>query len=880
MDSSGGTPLVIAHYRITSKLGAGGMGEVYRATDTKLGRDVAIKFLPDALAQIPDRLNRFSREARVLASMNHPNIAAVFGVEERALVMELVEGPTLEERIAQGPIPVPEALAIARQVAEAVEYAHEHGVVHRDLKPANIKVTTDGRVKVLDFGLAKAVSADSTGGDSLTSASVATQTMTGVIMGTPAYMSPEQARGKPADRRSDIWAFGMILVEMLTGKRLPLALLIDSDPDLSKLPADTPAAVKKLIRRCLDRDPQRRLQWIGEARIAIEDGLSGAGDAGAADAAAEPGWKAWGWIAAAAALVACGALALVHFREKPVEAPLVRFTISPPEKTTFTIGGAAVRPPAISPDGRRLLFKATSQEGRDQLWVRSLDSFDARPLAGTENGGYAFWSPDGKSIGFFAEGKLKKIDVAGGPAITLADAANGRGGAWGPDGVILFCADRQGPLMRVSSAGGSATPATKLAQGEVNHRLPWFLPDGRHFLYAAPSTMGSDHVKVYAASLDAPDAKYLLDADSNAEFAGGYLVFLRVDTLMAEPFDPKRLAFTGEAVPVAEKVGHVPTSAAGLFSLSRNGWITYQTGTINGTLKLTWFDRSGKHLSTVGDASAYGRLHFSPDRKSVAIGITEGNNSDIWIFDVARGLRTRFTFDPAMETQAVWSPDGKTIVFDSIRKGHFDLYRKAADGSGSEDLLYADSIDKSPTSWSPDGKYILYNTLDPKTYQDIWALPMAPENRTQGAASAPKPFPFVQTQFNEGNAQFSPDGKWVSYQSNESGRSEIYVAPFPGPGGKRQISSAGGALARWRNDGKEIFYIAPEEKLMAAEVSMKGTSLNVGEVHTLFGPIVTGLGFMYDISVDGQKILTPAAGEQTISEPLTVVQNWTAALKK
>jgi len=892
----------LAHFEVIAKLGEGGMGAVYRATDTKLGREVAVKILPELFAQSPDRLARFTREARVLASLNHPNIAAIYGVEERALILELVEGPTLAERIAQGPIPIEDALPIARQVAEAVEYAHEKGVVHRDLKPANVKIAGPetgqaGRVKVLDFGLAKAMA----GGDAISGSAESSPTLTmqatlaGVIMGTAAYMSPEQAKGKAVDRRADIWAFGVLLVEMLTGQRMysgetvseTLASVIKDAPDLSKLPAATPAAIRRLLRQCLEKDPQWRLQSIGDARVAIREAESGPAieEAPAAappmPAAPRPWWRSWTAAAAIASTVAFAALSAIHFREKPAELPVVRFDVGPPGGFRFATFSAGPSNGSLSPDGRRMAFSAASADGKSQLWVRSLDALAAQPLAGTDGGTVQCWSPDSRSIAFAAEGKLKRIDATGGPALTLADAPTARGASWSKEGVIVFAPIANGPLARVSSAGGAASPVTKLdaSRHEASHRYPWFLPDGRHFLYEAGQNSGADHVTVRLGSLDSSESKVLMDANSGAIYAQGYLLFLRGSTLMAQPFNAAKLALAGDAAPVAEHVRHIfnPAASLGLFDASANGLLAYHAGADTGGLRLARMDRNGKRLSTVGDPGTLGIMQLSPDGKNAAISVTEGSNTDIWIYDLARGLHTRFTFDTATELAPVWSADGKSIVFSSDRKGHSDLYRKAADGSGAETLLYSDGLDKRPSSWSPDGKFLLYSTQGGATGTiDVWTLPLA---------AGAKPYPLIQTQFNEVNGQFSPDGRWVAYQSDESGRAEIYVIPFhaqgDAPGGKRQVSTAGGTIPRWRRDGKELFYVAPGGKLMAAEVDAKGGSFEPGKETALFDGILTGLGFSYDVGPDGKSFLVELLPEQTTGvEPITVVQNWTAGLGK
>jgi serine/threonine protein kinase/Tol biopolymer transport system component len=885
-------------YEILSAIGAGGMGEVYRAHDGRLNRDVALKVLPEAFAADPDRMVRFEREARVLGALNHPNIAAIYGLEEfgsgRALVMELVEGQTLADRIAKGPIPIDEALPIAKQLSEALEYAHDHGVIHRDLKPANIKVTPDGTVKVLDFGLAKALMDEPVAADPRDSPTLSmAPTLAGAILGTAAYMSPEQAKGKPVDRRADIWAFGVVLFEMLTATPLYsaetaaeiVAAVMLKEPGFKALPNNTPPAIRNLLQRCLEKNLRQRLQHIGEARIVIEDVLSGAAPA-ASPVVIHPKSRERFYAALAAiAVVAALASAFLYFHGTTLETPLLRTTILPPENTTLDFN-PGLGLPAVSPDGKRIVFGARTADGKAPLWVRSLDALTAQPLAGTDGATFPFWSPDSRFIAFFADGKLKKMDATGGPALTLADAPQGRGGSWSREGVIIFApANTIGPLLRVSSAGGESTP---LPAGEG--RMPWFLPDGRHFLYQtlpgrADDQNGNGNLAIRVGSLDGGESKVVMEAGSNALYAQGYLLFLRNATLMAQPFDAKRLATTAEAVPIAEQIQTVLNSGTvGVFSASETGMLAYHTGAGAGGLLLTWFDRNGKPGAALGEPANIIGFQFAPDRKSLAAAIQDPSNTDIWIYDVSRGLRTRFTFDPAIDNNPVWSPDGRSIVFTSGRKGHFDLYRKSSNGSGAEELLYADNHEKTPTSWSPDGKFLLYyNNAVAGTGADVWALSLTPEQ-----TGAPlKPFLVLQTPFNEFDAQFSPDGRWIAYTSDESRRAEIYVTPFPPPpsgsGGKRQISTAGGFLPRWRQDGKEIFYRGLDRRLMAAEVFPSGGTLEVGQVRPLFGatPYTTeNINPLYDVSADGQHFLLRIFPEQKSGEPLTLVQNWTAGLRK
>ena len=878
----------LGQFDVLSLLGKGGMGEVYRARDTQLKREVALKVLPAVFSSDPDRLARFQREAELLASLDHPNIGHIHGMvqSERnwALVLALIEGPTLDDRIKQGPLPPDEAIAIAKQVIDALEYAHEHGVIHRDLKPANIKVTPDGVVKVLDFGLAKAL--DQRAATSLDPENSPTLTMgatqAGVIMGTAAYMSPEQAVGKAADRRSDIFSFGVVLYEMLTGKRPfrgdsmgdTLASVVKDTPDWSALPAGTPSHLRKMLERMLVKDRKERLQAIGEARIVLSRDREGA--VGAEESRPTPPSRSrlsrvLPWAIATFVLLALFPVNVLHYLETPAPQRALNATLLPPENAEFDFS-LTYALPAISPDGTRIVFGARQKGGRQQLWLRRLDSATAQPLPGTEGAALPFWSPDSRWVGFGQDTKLKKIDIQGGPPVPVTDLPSTfRGGSWNSEGVIVFAGNATGPLMRVAASGGTAVAAS----AGQSHRYPWFLPDGRHFLYI---TSQPGDMPVQVGSLDEPGkaGKVVAQAHSPAVYAQGHLLFLRENTLMAQPFDAARLETTGEAMPVAEGVPTfgAPTRLAG-FAVSPAGLLTFLSGTTAGQTQLLWKDRSGKVVGNLGERiGTTGNIAISPDQKSVAVGF--GSPQDLWIYDAARGLPTRFTFDPANDREPVWSPEGKTLYFASARgKGNHNVYRKASNGTGAEELLLEDAVDKTPASFSPDGRLLLYSRTDPKTGNDIWVLPITPA--TGGAK--PEPRVFLQTPFSEGRPQFSPDGQWVVYQSNESGQNEVYAAPFPGPGGKRQISSGGGTKPRWRKDGKEIFYHTEDGQLMAAEVLARNGTLEVGKLQKLFDGIVTPRGYLYDVSADGQRFLVADEGSAT-ARPLTLLQNWTAALRK
>ena len=884
----------LGHYEITVPLGAGGMGEVYRARDTQLERDVAIKVLPRALAADPERLARFDREAKILAALNHPNVAVIHGViggmgesaGGRALVMELVEGETLADRLKRGPIPLVDSLRIAQQVAEAVEAAHEKGVVHRDLKPGNVMITPAGLVKVLDFGLAAMASAAASPSSEPENSPTLTMGMTqaGVIMGTAAYMSPEQAAGTPVDKRADIWSYGAVLWEMLSGARLfrgdtvahTLASVLQGPILFESLTAPEP--VQTLLRRCLDRDVRSRLRDIGEARIAIAKYLANPAASLPAPDHALPSRDRKGavlsWSLTTLLFLLAATLSFLHFRETPPDLHAVNTTLLAPDGAEYDYS-APVALPALSPDGTRIVFGAKVKDGKQQLWLRRLDSPTAQPLPGTENAAAPFWDPTSRWIGFGQETKLKKIDIQGGPPIAIADITPPlRGGSWNTQGVILYAtANSAGPVMRVAASGGTVAPASPANEGAA--RYVWFLPDGRHFLYIAAQA-GDIPVRVGSLDQAAKPGKIVTQANSNAVYAQGHLLYLRDSTLMAQPFNPEKLETTGEPVPVAENIPTFtsPSRIAG-FTVSPAGLLVYLTGASGGQSRLVWKDRQGKALDNVGEPKpVLVGVEISPDgKRAVTVGrdLTSSNTTDLWIYDLARGIPTRFTFDPKTDRDPVWSPDGATIYFASDRQGYFSLYRKPSN-SAAEELLLQDSAHRPevPSSVSPDGKLLLY-TSSASGPSSLWVLSLT---------GKPEPRVYLQAPpFGIGNGRFSPDGHWVAYQSNESGQNQIYAAPFPGPGGKRQISVAGGRYPRWRRDGKEIFYVSLESELMAAEVDARNGTLEVGRVQKLFDGIVTGRLTTYDAASDGQKFLIVDEAAQS-ARPLTLLQNWTATLRK
>ena len=879
-------------YEIVALIGAGGMGEVYRARDPRLGRNVAVKVLPAALSADPERMRRFEQEARATAALNHPNILAIYDVgtvdAQPYVVAELLEGEGLDQRIASAALPLRKTLDYALQLAHGLAAAHDRGVVHRDLKPANIFITAEARVKILDFGLAKLTEPEPAAASSGTMLpTIPPATTPGLVLGTIGYMSPEQVRGLPADHRSDIFSFGAILYEMLSGRRAfagatnadTMTAILREDPtDLPSAERHIPPALARIVDRCLEKQPGSRFQSAGDLAFAIEalSVPSGIADAVTATtmAAPTPRTSRAAWMAAAVLgvgfVAAAIAAAALYFNRAPPKADAVRFLIPPPAGTTLTTGALRL---SVSPDGRHIAFVARNQDGRSQLWVRALDTLSARALEGTDGAGNPFWSPDSRFVGFFSGGKLKKIDVTGGPPIVLCDVqVTGLGGTWNRDGVIVFGSGST--LFRVPASGGQPTPASTQEKGEGGHSGPSFLPDGRHFLFSvAGAAGGQTGWRNYVGTLDSMQRTRVPDAAwPKASYTGGFVLFPRDATLMAQRFDVNRFVTTGEAHPVADEIQTISGFGVGLFSVSDTGVLAYQTGSDTGGSKLIWMDRAGKALDTHGDRASYSDLQFSPDAQRATVSILEATQGtrDVWTLDLIRGSRTRFTFDPADDSTSAWSPEGDRIVFNSRRKGRLDLYVKSSSGAGSEELLFSDGSDKLPTSWSPDGRYILYASVQGGGI-DLFLLPMFGDK---------KPIPFAQTPFMETPGQFSPDGKWIAYGSDESGRPEVYVAAFPGPGGKWQVSTSGGLAPRWRRDGQEIFYVTPAGRLMAANVSAQGSAFEIGAVTPLFTFAPFGFRLFYDVAPDGQRFLVNTVAEAESSAPITVVLNWQESVKK
>ena len=863
----------LGSYEILGRIGAGGMGEVYRARDARLDRTVAIKVLPDTVAHDPERLARFDREAKTLAALNHTNIAQVFGLEGGALAMEFVEGEDLSAHIARGPIPLGEALDLAGQVADALDAAHEMGIVHRDLKPSNIRVREDGVVKVLDFGLAKALAPPAvvTAAPTVTSPAM---TERGTILGTAAYMAPEQARGKAADRRADIWAFGVVLYEMTTGRRPfegesvsdSLASVLKSDPDW----APVPPALQRLLRSCLEKDPKKRLRDVGDWRRLLDDPAAGAPRRGTR--------PVWWWAATAVLAVTAGAIGVIHFGETRPAARPVTFQIHPPEKADFSMGFT------VSPDGARVAFAARGPDEILRIWVRDLDTLQARPVAGTENARTASWSPDGRSLVFVAGRLLKRVAIDGGASLTLHEAQGPDalgGGVWNRDGVILFGGTRNGAIQRVSEGGGPASPVTAIdrARGEVVHGLPMWLPDGRHFLYTRVSTDPAVS-GVFVGSIDrapeAQDVARLLPA-SHAVYAqttggAGQLLYLRQGTLVSHPFDAGRRAFIGEPVPMAEGVGNF--GAMGFFSVG-GGTLAYRKGDQLGGARdsqLTWLDRKGTRVAAVGRPASYDGLRLSPDATRAAVVLASapdgGLSVDLWVLELARGVSKRLTSNQASERAPVWSPKGDRIAFMSPRAGVPDLYITAADGSGAEELLLKSDHSKTPTSWSRDGGLLLFHAYEPPNSANLWMLPLGRE----GKASS-----YLQTRFAETEARFSPDMEWIAYTSNESERNEVYLRRFApttsgfAAGGAIPVTKDGGSQPRWRQDSRELIFLGPGGAIMSVDLVPEGGRLRPQTPTLLF---TVPDGAHWDVTADGKRFLVALPSGESALAPLTITLNW------
>jgi serine/threonine protein kinase/Tol biopolymer transport system component len=871
-------------YEIIASAGAGGMGEVYRAKDTRLDRIVAVKVLPSELADDPEKRQRLEREARSISTLSHPHICTLHDIGQQNgvdyLVLEYLEGETLEKRLEKGSLSTPEVFRYAIELADALDKAHRRGIIHRDIKPGNIMLTKSG-VKLMDFGLAKLKSETAPAADALTEITVGKKlTAEGTILGTFQYMSPEQLEGREADARTDIFAFGEVLYEMVTGrppfsgktKTSLIASILSAEPKaMTELVPATPASLDHVVKRCLAKDPDERwqsandlgaeLKWIAEG---------GPTNSTAALTPVEKFRERTAWFTACALAVALIVTAIWWRNAKP------------PEQTMYF--SASLPFPAhdiaMAPNGHTLAVVAYRESARKNvLWIYELGSQGARNLADTEGATYPFWSPDGRSLAFFADGKLKKVEVSGGPVQTICDAPSGRGGAWNKDGVIVFTPDARlgGGLYQVSAAGGTAARISNpdTSRGEQSHRWPMFLPDGTHYLYMAANFAGQKGVNaIFVGSLGSNEKRFVVDASANAAYAApGYLLFCRDKDLLAQRFDLRRFALIGEPTTILTEIQYHPQIRRAVYAVSDNGYLVAQTGSGVALSQPLWFDRKGNTVGAVGKPDVYQNVFLAPNGASVAVDKTDmasqNQNSDVWTYELRRESAKRLTFDPSNHAVPVWSPDAARLVFASNRLLNFDLYMKNSDGAQEEKSIVQEEVDKWPNDWSRDGKYIVYTRGT-----DLWFLTF-PELKSRLFLKAPSVFR---------NGQFSPDGKWVAYASNETGKWQIYVTSFPDARGKWQVSTGGGEQPRWRGDGKELFFLSSDSKMMAAPVTT-GANFDSGTPVALFQttprqPISLNDQFVYDVRRDGQRFLVNTPTKQAETAPMSVVLNWTAKLNK
>jgi serine/threonine protein kinase/Tol biopolymer transport system component len=878
-------------YEILAAIGAGGMGEVYRARDTRLERTVAIKVLPEHMSKSPEVRQRFEREAKTISQLSHPHICTLYDVghegETDYLVMELLEGETLADRLANGALPLDQTLRFGTEIADALDKAHRQGIVHRDLKPGNVMLTRSG-VKLLDFGLAKGLAPAAPSGSLTALPTQANLTQEGTILGTFQYMAPEQLEGRDADARTDIFAFGAVLYEMATGRKafagasqasLISAILRDDPQPISHVQPTSPPALDRVVKTCLAKDREERwqsaadlkreLRWIGEssqAGVPADPRSPRRGETGRV----RGGRFAW----AVAALLLLGALYLGSelLRQRGVRPQPIHSNLLPPGKTSFQLTGDEAAPVGVSPDGGSVVFGADGK-----LWVQSLRTGEAAALVSTEGAKFPFWSPDSRSIGFFAGGKVKTIEASGGPVQNIGDAPTPRGGAWGRNGDIVFAPDFRGGLLRVAATGGPATPLTKVdLQQHTTHRWPWFLPDGKHVLYLAATHVNprSEHSGIYAVSIDGGEPRRVMPAYGGAQYVPGYLLSVRDANLMATPFDASRLSVSGQSIRVADDVNFAYGTWRGIFSASENGLLAYQVSNQAAGGQLAWVDAAGRLLASIGERSEAYALRLSPDNRRASVVLGDPNN-DIWIYELERGVRTRFTTDAQVILSPVWSRDSSQILFvtgENFQRQDVEyiMATLSANAGGQRKVLYKSKERIEPTDWSADGRYVL---LDKGAIgaAEIWALPFDAPDRA---------FPLVQSPFLQGSGQFSPDGRWVAYFSLQTGKLEVYVTSFPEAAARWQVSANGGTQPRWSADGQTLYYVRTSGELMAASVDGRGTQFIVKDVKPLFpvnlfvGPRISN---GYDVAADGKRFLINSAGDSE-AQRVVLVSNWTAAL--
>ncbi len=881
---------LISHYKVLEKLGEGGMGVIYKAHDTQLDRTVALKFLPENLSPTESDKKRLINEAKAAATLNHQNICTIHEISEHEnqlfIVMEYIEGQTLRDRISNRktvPISVKQAIDIGIQIAEGLAAAHGNGIIHRDVKPENIMLKKDGHIVIMDFGLAK-------------HRGVSGLSKEGTTLGTLGYMAPEQVQGLDLDHRADIFSFGVLLYELISGvppfkgdHEVAVAYeIVNVDPPLlSSIKPDIDPALARITSECLFKDKYERYQSASEVVKELRRFKHGSGSQEVRKPAAgdyravrssttnngRRNQAVLFGIGASIFIVGIFITLFILIREQPEGLQKIRAYIVPEPGTQLHSTSIAGGQVAISPDGGSIVYTASNAEGKNVLWIRLLAEPFARQLRGTENAVYPFWSSDSKNVGFFADNKLKNVTVSSGLLINVADIITGRGGTWNAEGVILYTPALNGPIHMVSASGGIPKPVTVLDTlgGESTHRWPWFLPDGKHFLYFVGERVDqpTDSDGVYIGSLDSKVKKKILQNSMQAIYASGHILFVRGNLLMAQPFDSKRLEFTGDPDPVTDNVGVDITYNLALFSASRNGTISYLPGAGASGTNLVLYDRDGNVIDIVGERAIFNSPKFSPDGGKIVVDIydnkTRANN--IWVYDIQRGTRTQITFDEFNASDPIWSPDGQFIIYSKSKGRVENLNMKSSTGAGSEQILHQSTHQMIPTSWSPDGKYLTYFN---RGEYDLWVLPIE---------FGEEPIPFLQSPAILGSPVLSPDGKWIAYDSNESGRSEIYVRPFPGPGGKWQISTAGGTRPRWRNDGNEIFYFDYEGTIKSAEVSMKESSIEIESVRPLFTTKANIRFGTYDITSDGKLFVVNSVIKSYEDELITLIVNWNTNMK-
>ncbi len=893
----------ISHYQILEELGRGGMGVVYKAQDTNLERFVALKFLPPDLSTSEVERARFLQEAKAVGSLSHPNICTIYGIEEEAeqsfIVMEFVEGRTLKE--LQKNIPMKQAVEIGIQVADGLAAAHEKGIVHRDIKPDNIMIRKDGRVQIMDFGLAKFKG-------------VSTLTKAGSTVGTVGYMSPEQIQGQETDHRTDIFSLGVVLYELFSGdppfrgyhETAITYEIVNVDPtSLSVLKPEISPELDAIVLECLEKEPSERYQSVAEVgkdlrRFKRESGRHAQSRTmpatpGRKASMAVPGkrfrkdaraWRFLPWILAGVCIVGVTAVAFVYRGFTSPDRTTIRAYLPLSGKLVFGMYGDDSGPATLSPDGRHLAFGATDSTGIIALFVWDLDAPSPRRLAGTEGALYPFWSPNSQFLGFFIQGKLERIDASGGEPFMICDAKNSRGGTWNAADQIIFAPSPGDPLYIVSAAGGVPIPVTKfdMSQNVNSHRWPWFLPDGKHFLYYSRTTASgaaNEGDAICVGSIDGRETRVLVHASSNALYASGYLLYTRNNALVAQAFDPGSCELKGDTYTIAEGVAFDEWTIHSLFTASQNGILVYQTGNAHLDSRLVFLNRNGTPDRTIGDRVEFLQPRIAPDGKQVATDSYDlrSHNIDIWIYDTEHGAKTRFTFAPGSEQYPVWSADGRQVYFMANPEGSIDLYQKASSGAGHDQLVLRTPGEKIPLDMSHDGKYLLYQMFGgPRTRWDLWVMPVesSPADSTHGST------PYLHSEFNETDGRFSPDGRWIAYTSDESGQNEVYIGTSTAAGGRWQVSTSGGRGPRWRQDGKELYFLSPEKNIMAATITVENSSITVSNIHMLFeAPHITmRILPSYDVSPDGNRFLINMQSENQNQTALSLCINWDAAMKK